>query len=102
MQALTSPPTLYASLISIKISNTPNYTAVVPFGNLDSEGDGAGIYLKNGVLEVYNITVDLVNADYNGGFIYADEIVQINITFSNFTNHKADRGSFIYAMSSAA
>jgi hypothetical protein len=45
--------------------------------------------------------IDLVEAQKDGGFIYSDGLVEIQISNSNFTNLKADRGGFIYANGSA-
>jgi hypothetical protein len=49
------------------------------------------------VLEINNMTIDLVTAVNDGGFIYSDGHTEITITDSNFSRLNADRGGLIYA-----
>jgi hypothetical protein len=54
------------------------------FTGLESLKNGAGVYLKNGMLMVDNMTISMANAMQDGGFIYSDGHVEITINNSTF------------------
>jgi hypothetical protein len=99
--------TFYAGWIEIKILQTTNpYLDVnltaITFGNVDSGDKGGGIYLKNGVLDISTMLIDAATAEKSGGFIYADDLVEITIRDVQFTNFRAENGGFMYANGLAA
>ena len=67
------------------------------FTGLESLKNGAGIYLKNGMLTVDNMTISMANAMQDGGFIYSDGHVEITINNSSFKSLSADRGGFMFS-----
>ncbi len=64
---------------------------------MESLQNGAGIYLKNGMLIVNNMSISMANANQDGGFIYSDGHVEITIDNSKFSTLSADRGGFMFS-----
>ncbi len=77
--------------ITIKMNEDKNFTG------LESLKNGAGVYLKNGMLIVDNMTISMANAMKDGGFIYSDGHVEISISNSTFKGLTADRGGFMFS-----
>lgn len=93
-----APTINYIKYIKITVQQT---APLETFGNFESLQNGAGIYIKNGVLSVNDMEIDMVKAEQDGGFIYSDGLVEVTMTNTKFTNLQADRGGFIYANGAA-